>query len=113
MTDLIDREALLKSSFRIEGSFNLGDGRKQVFVAVPIQFIENAPTVDAVPVVHGRWENIESARGLLLLLLYATCPECGDRCARDSYGGIIAEKYCKNCGAKMDLKDGENNGSTD
>ena len=55
--------------------------------------IEKAPTVDAVPVVHGQWNADE------------TCSLCGEK----STEGLDATKwdywlpnYCPNCGAKMD-----------
>lgn len=49
--------------------------------------IEDAPTVDAVPVVHGRW--IYHDDGVI------TCSECENAESSDSY-------YCRYCGAKMD-----------
>ena len=58
--------------------------------------IDDAPTVDAAPVVHGRWLTSEE---------YANqgnngwvyCSEC-EQPMRDFYGW----GYCPNCGAKMD-----------
>lgn len=52
------------------------------------------PTVDAVPVRHGQW--IDKDGGI------ATCSVCGDR-----WGVWSVMKYCPNCGARMDGKDGE------
>ena len=48
--------------------------------------VEKAPTVDAVPVRHGRWNNGYEVQN---------CSECG-------YRGKRSYKYCPNCGAKMD-----------
>ena len=48
--------------------------------------IDEAPTVDAVEVVHGRWEQ---------LTLGAICRCCNNWNNRSS-------NYCPNCGAKMD-----------
>lgn len=71
--------------------------------------LENAPTIEAEPVRHGRWED----RGGLLTpmhrydeftnpdsVFYGTCSVCG----RTVYqGGILnGFKYCPHCGAKMD-----------
>ena len=54
--------------------------------------IKNAPTVDAVEVVHGRWERyIDEDEDVH----YYTCPVC-------NYMAIPRYKYCPNCGAKMD-----------
>ena len=49
MVDLIDREALLKDKY-----LTRWDG-----YAVRERDILSAPTVDAVPVVHGKWEFID------------------------------------------------------
>lgn len=56
--------------------------------------IEKAPTVDAVPVVHGRWGtgrlNLETGN------YEKQCTRC--RNFSKEYG----KPYCPNCGAKMD-----------
>ena len=76
---------------------------------VYVEDIDNAPTVDAVEVVHGRWvgsgqwnhkpyrmKNKEKWQTYL-------CSECGH-----SNGRRFNDKYCPNCGAKMD---GDGNGN--
>lgn len=71
--------------------------------------IEDAPATDVVPVVHGRWIG---------------APLCGnDNCRCSACGswhnihanlrGEIMQKYCPNCGAKMDIKDGGDNDAVD
>ena len=63
--------------------------------------IADAPTVDAVEVVHGRWNEInQMATGLPWKY---RCNKCG--CPQD-----YKHNYCPNCGAKMD---GDGNGRTD
>ena len=54
--------------------------------------IEEAPTVDAVEVVHGRWiyEPVEF------------CIEKDIRCSVCRRYVKVPENYCPNCGAKMD-----------
>ncbi len=59
--------------------------------------IDNAPTADVAPVVHGHW--IICSDGY-----YPYCSECCD----EPKNGVMT-KYCSNCGAKMDGKDGEHN----
>ena len=64
-----------------------------------------APTVDAVPVVHGRWvphmEEMEDGFGKMHLVQTGVmCSECG------SYS-CCGGNFCNNCGAKMD---GDGNG---
>ncbi len=58
--------------------------------------IDHADTVDAVEVVHGRWEQQQG--------LYS-CSECGKTCPYDVQADAIMYwtcNYCPNCGAKMD-----------
>lgn len=68
------------------------------------QYIDKAPTVDAVEVVHGEWIMCEDENDCE----YIECPLCGEQ----FYDGDndTFEKpwnYCPNCGAKMD---GDGNG---
>ena len=56
-------------------------------------WLNEAPTVDAVEVVHGQWIHHEG---------YEECGECHAK-------AIFPHNYCPNCGAKMD---GDGNGST-
>jgi hypothetical protein len=52
--------------------------------------IDEAPTIEAEPVRHGRWIKRPDER---------ICPFCNDR---HSYFGGKEKNYCPNCGAKMD-----------
>ena len=56
--------------------------------------IDNAPTVDAVEVVHAKWENVQNGKG------------CCSNCHRLDGIDPLAT-YCRYCGAKMD---GDGNG---
>ena len=65
-------------------------------------FIDNAPTIEAEPVKHGkhgRWEMRGGKR---------YCTNCGVRACvtRDSedFWYTVGTPYCPNCGAKMDLE---------
>lgn len=51
--------------------------------------IEEAPTVEAAPVIHGRWIPCENGGYY--------CSNCDTRVAF-----LVHNKYCPNCGAKMD-----------
>ena len=57
--------------------------------------IQNLPTVDAVEVVHGRWEKAKY-HGFL------RCSECKDVYIYDAWVADGKWNYCPNCGAKMD-----------
>lgn len=69
-----------------------------------VAMIADAPTVDAVPVVHAYW--IIKPHGTYGQLR-AFCSACGKH---SGIGGIVSNQkkpYCPNCGAKMDGADGE------
>ena len=55
---------------------------------------EKAPTVDAVEVVHGRWEQTEH-HGFL------RCSKCKDVYVADEWLEDGKWNYCPNCGADM------------
>lgn len=73
-------------------------------MAVPIpvirQNIAAMPTVDASPVVHGRWittvYTTTSKRGRIISSKEFECSKCGYS------NGRKQSNYCPNCGAKMD-----------
>ena len=62
---------------------------------------DEAPTIDAVPVVHGRWidkgDYVTTAYGSINVY---QCSNCNQYIAIDDY-----DNYCPNCGAKMDLEE--------
>lgn len=63
---------------------------------------DEAPTIDAVPVVHGRWivtiYTTVSERGRIISNTKFRCSECGYS------NGRKQSNYCPNCGAKMALE---------
>lgn len=65
---------------------------------VLVSQIDNAPTVDAQPIIHAKWERGYSYPDGE----YWKCSRCNE---------LIKVKipmfYCNNCGAKMDLKEAE------
>ena len=62
--------------------------------------INNAPTIEAEPVRHGRWEEC----GQYDVYDYCQCSECG-------YFSFDGEtNYCPYCGAKMDGGDENEDG---
>lgn len=52
------------------------------------QAINNAPTIEAEPVKHGRWIKTD--------FYFEKCSNCGDL-------GLRGFRYCPNCGAKMQI----------
>lgn len=53
--------------------------------------IDEAPSVDAEPVRHGRW--------IYHNAIPATCSVCGFSCGM--YDDDSSDRYCSHCGAKM------------
>lgn len=81
---LIDANALPRHAAAIEG-----DGGRVIVVLN--SDIAAAPTIDAEPVRHGRWNTP----------LYSITPFCTE-CGQTNRLMIRIPKYCPNCGAKMD-----------
>ena len=64
------------------------------------RFLFEAPTVDAVEVVHGRWIGMEEeiwGRNVSMVTMWQ-CSACG--VSQTTLFG--RRRYCPNCGAKMD-----------
>lgn len=80
---LMDKDAFLEKMKRTNRYFD-------------VKFdIEEMPTIDAVPVVHGRWVNVQNGKGC--------CSECNRLDAIDPIA-----THCRYCGADMrERKDGE------
>lgn len=91
MPILIDAEKLkreIKSLCNPYGKPSIGfeDGKKM------LDLIDRQPTVEAVPVRHGRW--IMEKDGYRYMMVCSVCSE--------GYLGMPETNYCPNCGAKMD-----------
>lgn len=75
--------------------------------------IEEAPTVDAVPVVHGIWIPVYESEmsgwdpavaGFDPIGGYI-CSACKDEAVYDCNDKFVLSDYCPNCGAKMNKGD--------
>lgn len=96
---LIDADALKKKAY----PFPCAIGAEY---AVTIRAIGEAPTIDAVPVVHAKWVEND--------LFEHRCTNCGNRipfyhCYSDESDDewdeeIDLTKFCPNCGAMMDAE---------
>lgn len=66
-----------------------------------LESIDQTPTVDAVPVRHGRWETSEDDYYGLYIIKCSLCREVWCfKCDDDVFD--LNYHYCPNCGAKMD-----------
>ena len=61
-----------------------------------VRYMDEEPTVDAVPVVHGRWEPRKDVPG------FVRCSVCHDCIIYDDWADGKKWNYCPQCGAKMD-----------
>ena len=96
---LIDADELLaKWKKDCTGGECLGDCFDCQFPTA-IEELEDAPTIDAVEVVHGEWKyNPKDAIEMMF-----TLPKCSI-CGHESSDAL---NYCPNCGAKMEVQDGQ------
>ena len=94
---LIDANELLLSEVKRCGSIpTIGTGYSNEMSFLTI--LEQAPTVDAVEVVHGRWVKNETESEKHVESIYF-CSVCQNH---DAWGETEKTNYCPNCGAKMD-----------
>lgn len=92
---LIDANAL--PNYKCQVTATVGDQKGPAEMRFVFwQDIEKAPTIDAAPVVHGRWEYSIGS--------YSTpkCSCCGWCIPYSEDSRLDARNYCPNCGAKMD-----------
>lgn len=106
MAECIEREATIKRIKEVYcvgcNSYN-GVRCRACGIGDAIDMIEDAPTVDAVPVVHGRWEMRPTGMATNTGPEYkAYCTVCNE--PNKQY----QPPFCPHCGAKMDgeRKDG-------
>ena len=70
--------------------------------------IDKLPTVDAVEVVHGRWEDVMETEMYVPDMKFTitktaeTCSECKARIGFIGAKRYLFDAICPNCGAKMD-----------
>ena len=82
--------------------YEIGDAPcRACYVADMIDTIDEAPTVDAVPVRHGRWVGWDIPIGEPDF----KCTACNIRVHVPTCMGEPMYEYCPVCGAKMDLEE--------
>lgn len=88
MAEYIEREAICKAC-KNSGSECTGKDCEIPYI----------PAADVAPVRHGRWvfDHMTGERAY-----YADCSECGNRKHFVDQEAVQKEKYCPNCGAKME-----------
>ena len=85
------KNTITKHSYIVRDRINsTGEG---MFTVGIMQAIDEQPTIDAVPVRHGRWMPREEGMVYPFWERYP-CSECGEH--------SDDKRYCPNCGARMD-----------
>lgn len=94
---LIDADALMKRAQWFEEYL---EGQEVAFKYIDPDDIEDAPTIDAEEVVHGRWDDsgrYQFPNGRKAI----RCNMCGCALHENEYH-LLNWNYCPVCGAKMD-----------
>lgn len=111
MSRLIEVDALDRAMYH--KSFETDDGRQKWDSGLWIRYKiyeetrDETPTVDAVPVRHGKWIIRDNPRTEWYRI---TCSECGEDvtstapCIGFFPNASVTWDYCPNCGAKMDAE---------
>ena len=110
MSDLISRSALIKRLWNHHSEVvanpecytDVEDISDDICAIVSI--IDEFPTIEAVPVVHGEWEICEEPNVFDTCgnpATYARCKNCGFRWS-NKYHVKNYFKHCPECGARMD-----------
>lgn len=105
MAEYVDRERLKEAFITDLQTLQTVDEHTLNLVILEI---EEAPTADVAPVVHGRWEKCGNTKHKMY------CKNCGGerlfKKIKNGYFLVVDSAYCPHCGAKMD--GGKSNGKT-
>ena len=107
---LVDADALFNSLADHWGIPKDWDGRIHPICDEALSTIENFPTVDARPVVHGRWEDGYAVRNGKEVYKSIDCSVCNEIFKIESHDREYWKKrfkFCPFCGSQMDGGDGE------
>lgn len=91
---IIDADELIEKAYWHGEHPDVGNPFAEGVEAVDVCDIDEAPTIEAAPVQHGRWtwKDFHGDGSLILC-----CSEC-----LETEGARETSNYCHNCGAKMD-----------
>lgn len=70
------------------------DHKHKCYHEIDAQDIMDAPTIEADPIKHGRWETPKGYPNVLL------CSECNTPYEKKEF--VATPNYCPNCGVRMD-----------
>lgn len=93
MSRLIDADALIEKAYWHGDHPDVDNLFAEGVDAVDVSDIDEAPTIEAEPVRHGRW--IKRGQDIF-------CSECDEESGYTWAGASRYSDYCPNCGCKMD-----------
>lgn len=96
MTEYIDRKALLEAMMRKKSglaSRRYVEGWNDCLMRVR-SMVSTAPSADVAPVAHEKWAHLDGDR--------FCCTNCGFIVSTEGSWEKPTQKYCENCGARMD-----------
>lgn len=114
--ELIRLDTTIIAIDRLINEAATGTMARTLFKAKDTLYSQQRYVIDVQPVKRGYWKNIRmsEATGWDLSLTggrdavcETVCSVCGDCCAFGGDGDLYLSPYCPNCGARMDLKDGD------
>ena len=94
MAEYLNREAIMKFPIRKDHcDKEHANGHFINGIESVLEYVENLPSADVAPMVHGQWETSSDRPDSLI------CSVC--KCGFDMWKHD-PHNYCPNCGAKMD-----------
>ena len=93
---LIDADALLEQLGK-RAEMHEDDECTELTIHEDMYEVKNAPTIEAIPVVHGRWDAIFEKLWNVEFEVVT-----GFECSNCGHLEGFELNYCPNCGAKMD-----------
>ena len=118
MDEYISKEKAIKELREVyENEYPTASGDFDEYASHDVpNVLRNIPSAGVQPVKRGHWKDImmSEATGWDLSLTggrdavcETVCSVCGNCCAFGGDGDLYLSPYCPNCGARMDLKDGD------
>lgn len=95
MAEYINREAIMKFPIRKDHcDKEHANGHFINGIESVLEYVENLPAADVVPMVHGRWTHLGGDEWC--------CSACDFVISTEGSWEKPTQKYCEDCGAKMD-----------
>ena len=95
--ELIDRKALLEKAYYRGKPATVDHPYPDGAEVVDVEDIEDAPVIEAIPVIHAKWipiVNISTPK--------EDMEKIGSKCSNCGGHGHYTDRYCKHCGALME-----------